>query len=114
MLKLGKTEAKRRRGQQRMRELNGITDSMDMHLSKLPEIVGTKETGLLQSMGSQRFGHDLVIEHSENGTEYEIFFERGGLEVPKFSKASMYFYNNKSITNATFYEDAWPDVERLS
>ena len=56
-----------------MRELNGITDSMDMHLSKLPEIVGTKETGLLQSMGSQRFGHDLVIEHSENGTEYEIF-----------------------------------------
>ena len=55
---------------------------MDMHLSKLREIVGTKETGLLQSMGSQRFGHDLVIEHSENGSEYERFFLNG--EVWRF------------------------------
>ena len=55
---------------------------MDMHLSKLREIVGTKETGLLQSMGSQRFGHDLVIEHSENGSESERFFLNG--EVWRF------------------------------
>ena len=62
-----------------------------------------EEPGGLQSMGSQRVRHDLVTEHSENGTEYErFFFEWGGLEVPKFSKASMYFYNNKSITSATF------------
>ena len=38
-LKLGKTECKRRRGQQRMRRLDNITDSMDMNLSKLQEIV---------------------------------------------------------------------------
>ena len=38
-LMLGKIEGKRRRGQQRMRQLNGITDSMDMSLSKFQELV---------------------------------------------------------------------------
>ena len=57
-LMLGKTEGKRKIGQQRMRWLDSIIASMDMNLGKLWVIVRDMEAGVLQSMGSQRIGHD--------------------------------------------------------
>ena len=61
---LGKTEGRRRRGQQRIRWLDGITDSTDMNLSKLREIV-EEEPDMLPSMGSQTVGQDLKAEQQQ-------------------------------------------------
>ena len=65
---LGKTEDRRRRRQQRMRWLDSITNSMDINLSKLQEIVEDRGAGVLQSLSSQRVVYDLVT----NGTAVQI------------------------------------------
>ena len=62
---LGKIEGKRRRGQQRMRWIDSIADSMDMNLIKLQERGRTEKPGVLQSMGSQRVRQDLATEQEQ-------------------------------------------------
>ena len=59
---LGKIKGKRRRGQQRIRWLDGIIDSMDINFTKVQEIMKDRKPGVLQPFGLQRVRHHLATE----------------------------------------------------
>ena len=77
---LGKIEGRRGRGRQRMRLLDGITDSTDMILSKLQEMVKDRKPGVLQFMGSQRVGHERATEQKQQ-SPYPTHWQWKGIQA---------------------------------
>ena len=73
-LMLGKIEGRRRRGRQRMRRLDGITDSMDMSLVNSGSWWWTGRPGVLQSMGSQRVGCNWGTELNWTFPQWETLY----------------------------------------
>ena len=67
-LMLGNIEGRKRRGCQRMRWLDGITNAVDMNLGNFGRWWGTEKPGMLWSMGSHGVGHDLAAEQEEEDT----------------------------------------------
>ena len=88
---LGRVEGGRRKGRQRMRLLDGITNSMEMSLNKPQELVMNREVWFAASMGSQRVGHECRT--GLNGTE---------LKPKQCVKKQRHHFANKELSSHSY------------
>ena len=98
-LMLGKIEGRRRRGQQRMRWLDGITNSVEWVWVNSRSCWWTGRPGVLQSMGSQRVGHDWAAQLK--WTELKKFREG------PMSKSVYYYRTSEIYDSRTFRGKGW-------
>ena len=96
---LGKIEGKKRRVQQRMRWLDGITDSMDMSLSKIVKTVKDRKPGALPDHGVTKSGTRMSEQTTISDLLTLTFYEE--VKYLKFNISIMKFSQNTQLINST-------------